>query len=323
MKMATLHKSKQIIREKPILQLKVRGPGIRSGRIPISDLIKICEEVQRTVNRQAESMQGKKTLHPGPIVDSIRRECTLELIGIKKGTTSLQFGLAKTQMTLPMPEQTNFGAEVIGEVAATIKSLGCGDISSQEINAGVLQGLYQLGGVIEDKRISQIEWIAPKMNGRRRSTALLNEAILERVATHLSSPRKAQIEFEGVLDMADFKPGDKKCRIDPALGASVMCSFDDRHAAKIQSLLRRPVRAKGEATLKPYTDRIELLHIEEVEALPSLSLGKGNFFAGSSIAELAAAQNVKPLRSISVLAGGFPDDLDVDKFLGEIYSSRK
>jgi len=321
--MATLHKSKQITREKPILQLKVRGPGIRSGHIPVSDLIKICEELQKTVNRQAESMQGKKTLHPGPIVDSIRRECTLELIGIKKGTTSLQFALGKTQMTLPMPEQTSFGADVIGELAATIKSLGNGDISSQEINAGVLQGLYQLGGVIEDKHISQIEWIAPKMNGRRRSTGLLNEAIRERVATRLSSPRKAKIQFDGVLDMADFKPGDKRCRIDPALGASVMCSFDDRHAAKIQSLLRTPVRATGEATLKPYTDRIELLHIEEIERLPSLSLGEGNFFAGSSIAELAAAQNVKPLKSISVLAGGFPDDLDVDKFLEDIYSNRK
>jgi plasmid stability protein len=54
-----------------------------------------------------------------------------------------------------------------------------------------------------------------------------------------------------------------------------------------------------------------------------LAPSAGSFFAGSSLAELAAAQNVKPLKDISVLAGGFPEDVDIDKFLEDIYSSRK
>jgi len=131
------------------------------------------------------------------------------------------------------------------------------------------------------------------------------------------------VQVDGVLDMADFKPKDRKCRIDPAMGASIMCAFDARHANLVYSLLRKPVRAKGEATLQPYTERIEFVHIHTIEPLPSLSLGEGNFFSSPSITELANAQKVKPLSDLSALAGGIPTDLDLEEFLEEIYSARK
>jgi hypothetical protein len=145
----------------------------------------------------------------------------------------------------------------------------------------------------------------------------------ERVAATISSPRKAQRQIDGVLDMADFKPDDLRCRIDPAIGASVGCTFDERDATRIQSLIRLPVRATGEATIAPYTDRIESFHIHKIERLPSLSLGEGNFFAESSLSELAATQKVKPLKDMADFASGFPPDEDIDEFLEEIYSARK
>jgi hypothetical protein len=74
---------------------------------------------------------------------------------------------------------------------------------------------------------------------------------------------------------------------------------------------------------KPNRDRAGNLHIQKTERLPSLSLGKGDFFAGASLAELAASQKVKPLKDVSKLAGGFPDDEDIDAFLREIYNARK
>jgi hypothetical protein len=123
--------------------------------------------------------------------------------------------------------------------------------------------------------------------------------------------------------MADFKPEEFKCRIDPPIGVSIMCLFDEVQANEIQQLLRKPVRAKGEATLKPYTDRIESIHIDEIRPLPSLHLGEGNFFADPSIGELAALQKVSPLKDLSVLLGGIPDDDDVDKLVEEIYAARK
>ena len=267
-------------------------------------------------------MEGRKTLHPGPITDAIRQECTLELIGLKPGSTRLQFGLAKPQVPL-FCDQTTLGSDVVGEVALAIKSLGNGKGTAREVDAGVLQALYSLGAVAESKRITEIEWISPKAGERKRVAAPVNRRMRERVAATISSPRKVQRQIDGVLDMADFKPNDLKCRIDPAIGASVICTFDERDATQVQLLMRQPVRVIGEAVIAPYTDRVETLHIHNIERLPSLSLGKGNFFAESSLSELAASQKVKPLKDISTLASGFPPDEDIDEFLEEIYSARK
>ena len=308
--------------EKAVLEVRAKGPGVRRGRIPVPDLIRICEEAQKAVNRQAESMEGRKTLHPGPITDAIRQECTLELIGLKPGSTRLQFGIVKPQVPL-FHDQPTLASDVVGEVALTIKSLGNGKGTLREVDAGVLQALYSLGSVVENKRISELEWISLKTGDRKRVSAPVNRKMRERVATTISSPRKVQRQIDGVLDMADFKPNDLKCRIDPAIGASVVCTFDERESTQVQLLMRLPVRVTGEATIAPYTDRVEALHINKIERLPSLSLGEGNFFAESSISELAAKQKVKPLKDMSSFASGFPPDENIDEFLEEIYSARK
>jgi hypothetical protein len=320
--MSVKRKKGQSASNTPILRIRVKGPGVRSGRIPIPDLVTICQEVQKTVNRQAESMEGKKTLHPGPIKDQIRQECTLELIKIARGSTWLNFGLARPQLPLPIPDQTTFGSEVIGALASTIKSLGNGDFPG-ELDAGVLQGLYELGGVAESKRISEIDWVSPATDGRTSISAPLNRTVRERVAARLSSPRKVQKQLDGILEMADFKPSEYKCRIDPAIGASVNCTFDEREANHVQSLLRKPIRVVGEATISRYTERIESFHIQSLERLPSLSLGEGNFFAEYSLSELAASQKVKPVKDNSVLPRIFSEGEDIDRFLEDIYSARK
>lgn len=102
-----------------------------------------------------------------------------------------------------------------------------------------------------------------------------------------------------------------------------MCTFDAEMENTIYSLLRKPVRVSGEGVLQQYTDRIESVHIQKIEPLPSLSLGEGNFFSAPSITELAALQKVSPLRDVSVLSGGIPKDEDVDEFLNDIYTARK
>jgi hypothetical protein len=315
-KKATRETSKEAI-----LKLRVRGPGIRSGHIPVPELIRICQDAQKAITRQAESMAGRKAnVHPGPSKMAIQQECTLELVGIKKGSTTLQFGFTKPQLTLP--GVLTFGEDAILAVAQTIKSLGNGN-KRENIDAGVLEGLYDLGGIVTSKKISELEWIVPRAGTAKQVRGKINSVVRERVAQRLSSPRKEKTQIDGVLDMADFKPQDEKCRIDPAIGASVMCTFDTRQANKIQSLLRRSVRVKGTAIFLAHATRIDSLHIEDIDPLPSLSLGEGNFFASQSLQELAEAQKIKPIKDVSGLAGTFPNDEDIDDFLKEIYSARE
>jgi hypothetical protein len=125
-------------REIPVLTLKVNGPKVRKGRISVPDLIKICSDAQNAVTRQAEALEGRKSLHPGPTTGQIRQECTLELMAIRDGSTMLDFSLAKPQLPLPFDDAKSFGTEAVGEVAETIRSLGNGN-QQQDIDPGVLQ----------------------------------------------------------------------------------------------------------------------------------------------------------------------------------------
>jgi hypothetical protein len=285
----------------------------------LPDLIKICQELQNALTREAEALEGRKTIHPGPATKSIQHECTLELVGIKRGSTRLEFDLAKPQPAL-VPDM-DFGVEVVRELTGTIKSIGNGNRKS--IEPGVLQALYGLGSILQTKRVSSIEISMPRRGHTPAHKAVFDRRVVERVAARLSSPREAVIQIDGTLDMADFKDKDLKCRIDPPVDASIMCSFDANQADLVYSLMRKPVRLSGLATFQPYTDRIESVRIRQLEPLPALFMSERNFFTGQTIEELARCQEVKPIQNVAVLSGGFPTDEDVDEFIEEIYSARK
>jgi hypothetical protein len=302
------------------LQLRVDGPGIRRGRVPIPELITICQEMQNAISRQAEALEGRKTVHPGPVSLIIRRECTLELVGISGGCATLQFDVAKPQVTLE--EIGTLADEAVDELAATIKSFGSAK-QKNDIAPGVLRSLYNLGTVLETKRITSLQWIVPRRVGHKRVSADITKPLLKKIASKLSAPRKAVLTIDGILDMSDFRPSDRKCRIDPPIGVPLDCTFDPDKDDVILKLMRRPVRVSGEAEIQPFTDRPVVLHIQTIQELPSLELGKGLFFSNLSIAELAASQDVKPLKNASELASGVQDEEDLDSILEEIYSSRK
>jgi hypothetical protein len=318
--MTRLAKKKQNQEPRPILQLKIDGPGMRKGRVPIPELILICKEAQNAINKQAEALRKKKTYHPGPIDHSIQEECTLELIAIHGNSpTTLDFDLRKPQRALDFREE--FGTVAIREVAKTIAGLRKKGVDG--FDPGVLLRLYSLTGAITPKLISQIDWIAPGHNGHgRKLSAAITKTVRASVAKRLSSPRKAPVEVDGVLEMADFKKEEYKCRIDPPIGLPVLCTFDPKRADEIYNLLRKYVRVKGEGTIHPYTDKIEVMQIGEIIPLSPMALSDQSFFANPSIADLMAANNVQPLNDLSVLAGGIPPDEDVDEMLKVIYDAR-
>ena len=302
----------------PVLKVKLRGPGVKSGRISVPDLIKICEEAQNAVKRQAEALEGRRTGHPGPVSATILAECTLDLIGVEKGSTVLLFGFAKPQMSIP--QYDSLGKRAVSELAYSIRSLE--DDNHREIDPGVLRSVYNLGALAESPDIAELKFIVPQDRGRALE-ATVSQEVRRRAASRLSSPLYGAAEVDGRLEMADFDARGQKCRIEPAIGTSVLCTFDPELANAVQQLLRTTVRGSGTARLSADTGRIETLHLQKLTALPSLSLGKNDFFSSYSVQELADMQNVKPFKDIESLAGAIPDDVDLDAFLDTIYSCRK
>ena len=310
-----------IRRPKCVLKLRIDGPGVRSGTISVPDLLRICQAAQDAVNRQAEAMRGGSSLRPGPKTSEVYDECTLELVGIEKGSTILPFRFAKPQQSLPLPDAMTFGADVITNVVTTVKRIG-GTQLGYNFEPGVLDSLKVLGEVLEKKRISEIEWIVPSRPGQKAIKAVFDKRVRDRVLQKVKKPSQRSESVDGVLEMADFKEQEHKCRIHPAIGQPIACSFDVGQEDQVYQSLRKPVRVTGMAKINPHTGRIDELRIEKIAIVEPLLTGGRDFFAQRSMEQLAEIQGVKPLKNPKTFAGAWPADQDVDAFLEEIYSSR-
>jgi hypothetical protein len=309
---------------KPLLKLRIEGPGVRRGAISVPDLIRICQAAQDAVNRQAEAMRGGQSLRPGPKSAVVYQECTLELTGIQKGSTVLPFALAKPQQHLPIPDITTFGRDVVLEVAQAVKEIGSTSRRRKNPNvlfeAGLLYSLREMGEVL-DKDVTKIEWIVPG-NGKRAVKAVFDKRVRERVIERIKTPSTRKETVEGVLEMADFKEQDHKCRIHPLLGQPIVCTFTAEQEQEVYDALRKPVKVCGTATINPNSGKVESIAIEKIGIVEQLLIGAKDFHTGRSIEQLAEAQGVQPLENPKILAGGWPDNEDVDEFLEDIYSSR-
>jgi hypothetical protein len=303
----------------PVLRVRVKGPGIGHGSIPIPELLRICSDVQSAVNRQAEAREGEQSLRSGPVLSKVKDECTLELTGIGKGSTMLQFGFVKPQIPLPYPEILSPGNAVIGEVAEALRFLGNG--SEVAIDPGVLGSFDSLGSLLDQGKVSEIDFIVPR-SGKRNVVATFNATVRKRVSAKLQEPTMEAYIVEGILDMADFKPGDLKCRIDPSIGQSILCTFGPEREDQIYEAMRHSVRARGTATRDPHSRRIDRLDIQHLELIPPIAVGEAEFFASRSFSELAERQGAQPLYNPKLLEGVFSETEDIDELLAEIYQER-
>lgn len=306
-----------------LLKVEIKGPGVRPRSISVPELLKICDGIQTAVHRQAEAIEGRRTLRPGPRIATAHEECTLELFALGKGSTTLIFRLAKPQQPLPLPDYTTFGAEVVASVAEIVRKLGKGRGNGPtDVDPGVLDSLSKLGEVFDKRSISNLTLAVPRHNGKPSVRAVFNRTVRERVVERIKAPTEEMATVEGILEMADFKEQGKVCRIHPPVGQAIQCTFEPEREDEVYLALRKPVRLSGVAKINPNTGRKEELKIETIEVIEQLLVGSREFFTSRSLEEMAMAQGVGPLTNPAVLAGGWPDDDDLDKFLEETYHNR-
>jgi hypothetical protein len=176
-------------------------------------------------------------------------------------------------------------------------------------------------GEVLDRDVTSIEWIVPG-NGHPPVKAVFDKRVRDRVIERIQVPTTRPESVEGILEMADFKEQDHKCRIHPPLGQPILCTFRPEQEQEVYDALRKPVRISGTATINPNSEKIESIAIGKIGIVEQLLVGARDFHSGRTLEQLADAQGVQPLVNPKVLSGGFPDDEDVDEFLEEIYSGR-
>jgi hypothetical protein len=63
--------------------------------------------------------------------------------------------------------------------------------------------------------------------------------------------------------------------------------------------------------------------VPQAQARPCSPAPRSKFFQPKTLQELAKEQGVRPVKDISVFAGGFPEDEGIDEILEEIYRLRE
>jgi hypothetical protein len=301
-----------------ILTLKVDGPKVRPGRVNVRDLVVICQQAQTAIDRQAEALEGRISQRRGRKLEKVHVECTLELASLRKGSAALGFDLAKPQQSLPM--MATFGEQVVDRLIDAMDSVSKGNID--DVDPGVLDSLQNLGEVFQ-RGIRTVKWVVPPRHGKRRREIVFDQKAVKKVVARLQPPTNQPYEVEGIVGMADFKATDRRCRIDPVFGPSVPCEFLDEQADQIYRVLRKPVKLVGDATINAQTGKLDSLKVTTIEPLEPLALGATNFFAAHNFEQLARMQDVEPLVDVGQLAGGWPEDEDVDQAVADIYARRE
>jgi len=311
-------------RAKSVLRLKVNGSAITPGRIPIPQLVAICEQAQTAIHRQAEARKGRKSLKPGRVSADVAETCTLELFAIGSGSAVLSFAPPESP---PMPpdllelagiEADTLSAVAVLEVVESIDMIRDGAINDVEI--GVLKSFQEMSEVFGEG-ISAIEWIVPRKPGHKRTVAVFDRTVSDRIkAVDLEATEKPVV-LDGILEMADFKASDLKCIIHTSADQRVPCSFTEDLADDVYKALRHATRITGTGSINPKTKRPDSIEIESVQILDPNLIDADSFFAGQTLSELATAQGVRAGAKIEPLDDGESDE-ETDAFLAAIYLLR-
>lgn len=312
-------------RPKSILRVKVSGTGIKPGRIPIPDLLVICDQAQKAVNRQAEVLRGKKGLRPGPTANVVKEECTLELFRIGRGSANLSFAAPDPT---PHPQGVlDIDLQHLGEAAVreVVKSLrGAGRAKGATMDAGVRKSFQEMGELLTNG-VSSIDFFAPAQRGKNGHTSIsakFNHEVWERISEQKNTSTR-DVTLDGRLEAADFLLDDLKCVIHVADGQRITCSFPLESEDDVYTALRHVSRITGTATINSKTRRIEHIDLSTVRVLNPFLGPTDDFFSSRTIQQLTEAQGTDPKFDLRTLENGWPADDDVDAFLSAIEQSHR
>jgi hypothetical protein len=228
------------------------------------------------------------------------------LVGLKKGSTTLQFVPASENHSL-----LGIGLDAVSGVGGAIRFVSQERPRGEQPNVGVLAALNGLGEVFRPDGVESIKWIVPAHNGTRRATVEFNEKVYHRLKQRIQLPlspfsiEKTPNALEGTLELTEGKG-----RIVPPVGSPTSFIFGPDKAVAVLEASGKPVKL----TLGPKTNKLQDIELASL-------FGKGDFFASKTIDQLIAEQHVKPITDFSTFES-LSDD-DVDDLIAEIHQGRQ
>jgi hypothetical protein len=125
--------------------------------------------------------------------------------------------------------------------------------------------------------------------------------------------------------MGDFRESAYKCRLHPAVGKAVICSFEEHQKEIILEALTHHVRLTGETVeLEGQINEFKIRDIELLETDINLQIEEKSFFDRTfKLEELAEIQGVSMVTNFSKLLGNFwPEEEKADSFIAQVHEWR-
>ena len=298
--------------EAPRLEVRLVGPAAKEGRLRLDVLVEVAQAVQLSVTRLAYALRGESTVRRGRTPREIADLTRLEIVGLREGSTLLEFDLAEHQRPL---DELDLGVEALEAFQAGLTLVASGGMPPEPWDHGVVQTVERLTRVL-GKGIDEIA--VARAGSAPEERVVLTKST--RVKRRLVVPpgTRDYVEIEGRLLMADFAATRDEARIHRPLDSPVRCTFGTELESAVLSLLRRYVRATGLAELDDQ-GRIKILELESVEDA-EFAAGR-SFWDLPTLDELTEEQGIEPVERLEDLASGFwPEDESVDEFLAAIES---
>jgi hypothetical protein len=300
--------------------VRLAGPSIVPGRIPVPHLLRLLNELSKMINRVGRVINSEvERMRKGRVQQSIKDLTALDLVEVTHGSPAVVLGLERSCRQEVM-EGIDFGLEIIeksieglGQIQTEIGGMPYG------FDAGVLLACRDLGVVFEQG----ITEVTLTLNHRPRPvTARYTEEGFRRIQNRIQGPSLTIRTVEGRLLMADFKEHGTRCRIHPSIGDPIICLFNESQKEEVLENILQFVKVIGEAKEDPISGKITSILIHDIKRLEDREkerldlVPQGtpipiDFWKSMSLEELAQAQDAQPINDVSTLFGtwpGSPDD---------------
>jgi hypothetical protein len=304
---------------RPFLQARLEGEAIGPGRIPVTHLLRLLQELNKAFHRSGLVLLGEADgVRPGAKPRSVKEEIALDLVLLTHGSHAAVLGFERKQVEQFLPGM-DLGREVFEKALLGLAEVQKeGAILPVAFDTGVLLAWRDVG-LLFNQGVQEIRF---RINGTAKPLEVLyTPKGYERVQDRIVGPQVRMRTIEGRLLMADFKEHGTRCRVHPSVGPPVLCLFNEDQKDEVLENILHYVRVIGEAKEDPNTGKISTIKLADIQRLEEqedaqkelLPVGTPlptDFWLSPTIEELAQAQSVEPLMDVGVLFGTWPGEVD-------------
>ena len=313
----------------PLLSIKLEGSAIGKARIRISHLIRLIENLKKSLLRTGKIIQKQNDKIYGRKSKFIKEAIELDLVLLTHGSPATTLGFDRHGQ-IPI-DKTDVGLEILEKSLKGLSAIQDAQVPlPPEFDSGVLMAWRDIGLLFE----MGCNEITFTLNHRSLPvTSKYTPMGFQTIKKRIQEPRVNLRTIEGRLLMADFKEHGTRCRVHPSVGDPVSCIFDDEKKDEVLENILRYVRIIGEAKEDPISNRIISIVIHDIQQLedkgeeleyllPQGTPLPSDFWQSPTLEELAEAQGVRPVKNVSALFGTWPGEVD-DNFEDNIHLLRE